>query len=667
MVSILIRADEAMFQSGIIKYAGNYLDEIQTLFPELSSLKFESIRSAIGIYSRKNDKARFAQKINVISFTSTPSEVKITFSVVGELPISSENIYKRVWGKLRQSGVIETGSRLPFCCLLTDEEMTEIIQPKSVAVLTQEEEMKQLKEKNNWMGIYEKFAPIEKLRDRPEWNQPQILSEISFACGKLAQVSLGEIPKNNPEKDRVLNIKNKYRQETYLLRQRCLELKPTDPTYIANLAYFHYQNAQELKGRARKDGNLRAEADSAIETYEKNLSINPNRIKDYYRIGYLLIEVIPGTCWRDQNWELAKKKRAQGIQALQKAMELWELLDPNDPIQKKEKSRCRNEYIKSFYVMGCAYYDRIGNNRKWEPAVFALKLNDVGNLSNGNYYPPDLENAQKAWQCFYKCWELDRTNSLETTTNGVCEGVDKLYSLGKTAFLLYWIESSYGLFNDSPKAIEHRDNAEKYLSDALKFPWSANKKNQSKDFVEERLARVYITKKDYQKAVDILNKNPRRRLMAYQINTLALALILLEQYDDAQEKLQNAIKDRHNLDMKKSQFLRACSLYGQKNFREAQQAFLEITEMQETVMSLVGQAFVAYRLNKKEDAISYLKKANEKDPYNVAVAQLLVKVSGGSEQPVKSNLSKRAETDEDYTLENYDVFEYAPSEYGDEF
>lgn len=81
---------------------------------------------------------------------------------------------------------------------------------------------------------------------------------------------------------------------------------------------------------------------------------------------------------------------------------------------------------------------------KWDEAVFALGLR--GNIHTTNrvtYNRQDLENANKSRQYFQNCWMVDRPDgeAATRTVSFACEGVDKLYSLGKVAFAQYWILS----------------------------------------------------------------------------------------------------------------------------------------------------------------------------------------------------------------------------------
>jgi Flp pilus assembly protein TadD len=498
--------------------------------------------------------------------------------------------------------------------------------------------IKELKRSNDWFGIYEMFAPLENLPHSEVWEDAKVLSEIGFACGKLAAVAAHDIPKQEPEKRKFLQQKAKYRDEAERLHKKCLELVPNNVTYLANLAYLHYQSSLELKQpKGRRDGNRYNEAEEAIKYYNQLLAIDPNRIKDLYRRGYLLIEILSDYYSLGKNSALAKQNRLNGIQSFQKAIQVWESLDSTNQEQKAERNRCRNEYIKSLYNAGSAHYEMIIN--KWDAAIFALGLRkNVNREDNVTYSPKDLENAKNAWRYFYKCWEVDRQDATSKgTINGVCEGVDKLYSLGKVAFAQYWILSGNGQKKDedASEAIKYRDKAEQYLNDALEFHWSQNKQQQKKDYIAERLARLYISKEDYEKAIKVINQYRTSRLEPYLLHTLALALMLSKKHGEAQIKLQEAVKNRQNRDIYTSHFLIGCSLLREARLEEANQEFQKIRENKETDTLLFGQALVAYKSNQKEAAKEIIAQANKKNPFRISIGKYLDKWSEGRIRPLK--------------------------------
>ncbi len=643
MVTIITRANESLFQQGQITYQGGSLDEIVALFPNFPDLTLDSIEDVIGIYSKKEDNIRNAKKLRVSSLDKTATQIIIRFSVVSDLNISSGDFYKCLRGQMIGAGAISQNASLPFCCLLDNEQMEAVMKVSNPGESTMRDEINVLKNRNDWDGIYNKFSPLERLSQGKIWNDAAILSEIGFACGKLAEVSAEDLPRKEPEKTAFLNCKTKYRRESEMLRQRCIELMPKNPTYLANLAYLHYQNAMELRTpRNRRDGNLRQEAESSLKYYDMAISIAPNRIKDHYRKGYLLAEVLPNIYWKERNLELAKQKRLEGIESFETALQIWESLDPTNPQQNRERSRCRKEYIKSLYSIGSAYYQMIVN--EWDKAVFALRLrHNVCQEDCVTYVPKDLENANNAWQYFYKCWELDRPDGESATTaiNGVCEGVDKLYALGKTAFVQYWILSGYGQL-DKPEAIGYSKLAEQYLEQSLTFPRSQEKQGQKKDYIAERLARLYITKQDYKKAIQVIEKYRVRRLDSYLIHTLSLGLMLLGRYEEAEKRLEEALNDKGNLDRTTSKFLMGCSFLGAGKFDLANQVFQELKQEKEKDIFLIGEAFAAAKLNRTADAIEYLRQANEMNPWRISVAKTLEQLSKGKVRAVKPSSSQRA-------------------------
>ncbi len=532
-------------------------------------------------------------------------------------------------------------------------------------------EINLLKRNNDWLGIYKKFGLVANLPQRQDlWKNAGILSEIGFACGMLAKVSKEELPNKQDERDRFLDQKAKYREEARMIRVRCTELMPNNPSYWANLGYLHYQNAMELKSpKGRRDGNLQPEAEEAIKCYNKALSIAPNRIKDLYRKGKLLADILPSIYWKKKNGKLVKEKCIEGIRSYQNAIELWESLGSHNQEQSKERSRCRNEYIKSLYNTGSTYCEMIING--WEPAIFALGLRKkISPEDKVSYNPSDLKNANYAAEYFHKCWVADRADgeAATLTINGVCEGVDKLYSLGKVAFVQYWILSGNGQKKDKdvPEAISYRDDAEEYLKQALEFPRSWEKQRQKKDYIAELLARLYISKEEYEKAVEVIEKYRTNRVDPYILHTWSLALMLLGRYSEAQAKLQEAIKNQYNLDTWTSYFLLGCCFLREGLFNESRNAFQKSRQKKEKDTLLFGEALIAYKQGRKSAAIELIQQANKLNPYHIAIGKYLEIWSNGriqAVQPMQSqSLSEEEDLsdDEDYTQAKYDAFGYDP-------
>jgi len=141
---------------------------------------------------------------------------------------------------------------------------------------------------------------------------------------------------------------------------------------------------------------------------------------------------------------------------------------------------------------------------------------------------------------------------------------------------------------DAPEAVKYRDEAEHYLIQALNCPWSREKQKQKKDYIAERLARLYITKGTqedylpYQQAVDTIEKYQPARLDPYIIHTLALALMLAKRYPEAQTKLKEAVNNRNKLDIWTSYFLMGCSLLREGRLFEASQEFQKARQKKET-------------------------------------------------------------------------------------
>ena len=381
------------------------------------------------------------------------------------------------------------------------------------------EQLKKLKIKDNWQGIYEKFQPIDKLHQNDLiWNNHLVLNDIALACAKLSEISSipREIFRDEKAKGDFLKQQAEYRKHTEQIRKRCIELEPNNAGYRSNLAYSYYQNINELTApRGRKDGNLKKEIDNFIAAVDETLALDPRRVTDLYRKGRILANILPDKILWTKSYEdrddftekskQANEKRENGIQTLLSAKQVWENLSYDNKNEEYWKNRYRKDYVKSLYLLSQTYYNKV--KQDWEESVFALNLrDDVPADQQVIVDQADKESITQAIWMLKKCCEADcplqlfqevkqMQQKLEklASYNGIVEGVDKLYSIGKFFFAKYWILSGYGL-KETADAIEARETAERYLQAALKCKWSHQKAKQDKRYIAERLARAFISK-----------------------------------------------------------------------------------------------------------------------------------------------------------------------------
>jgi tetratricopeptide (TPR) repeat protein len=334
----------------------------------------------------------------------------------------------------------------------------------------------------------------------------------------------------------------------------------------------------------------------------------------------------------------ARAARLEGITALAEAARLWEALSPNDGRQEAERRRCRREYVRALYNAGHANFDLIIND--WDPAVFGLRLREeIPESANLGYRPSDLENARQAEHWFSACWLADRVHvspsqtpneaGIQAALGGVVDGVYKLYWLGKTAFAQYWILSSYGQL-ETGDAVSHRDTAEQYLSMALECPWPTEHARMRKDFIAELLARVYISQSRYMEAIQTIEAHRvGPHLEPYVAHTLALALLLVGRYAEAEKILQDAATKRTNKAVWTSWLLRGCNALSQGQWDRARDAFHTADREdrkhgKQTIDSiLIGQAFASYKLHRRAEALDYLGQAVELNQYRWAAVRRL--------------------------------------------
>ena len=526
------------------------------------------------------------------------------------------------------------------------------------------EQLKRLKTKDNWQGIYEKFQPIDKLHQNDLiWNNHLVLNDIALACAKLSEISSipREIFRDEKAKSDFLKQQAEYRKHTEQIRKRCIELEPNNAGYRSNLAYSYYQNINELTApRGRKDGNLKKEIDNFIAAVDETLALDPRRVTDLYRKGRILANILPDKILWTKSYEdrddftekskQANEKRENGIQTLLSAKQVWENLSYDNKNEEYWKNRYRKDYVKSLYLLTQTYYNKI--KQDWDESVFTLNLrDDVLPDQQTIIDKHDMQNINQAIQIIKECCKTDcppklrqsvkqQEQNLEALSsyNGVVEGVYKLYSIGKFFFAKYWILSGYGL-KETTEAIEARDTSERYLQAALTCEWSPQKAKQDKKFIAERLARVFISKEEYEQAISIIAENTLnlnlKNVDPYLLHTCAIALLKSGKIAQTQNLLDSAVNSKRNTQPWLTHFLKGCAYLETDEIDLAQEQF-ELSHQaagrvgKKTVDSLlIAKAFVEYKSDNVSEALKSLEEAQKLNPKRISISERIRKWQQG--------------------------------------
>ena len=517
------------------------------------------------------------------------------------------------------------------------------------------EQLATLKSKNDWLGIYNKFKPIVELPQNDLiWNNVKVLNEIAYACAKLSETSSipREIFRDQEAKTKFLKQQGEYRKHTEQIRKRCIDLDPNNPGYRSNLAYTYYQNINELTAqRGRQDGNLRTEIDNFMKTVDEAHTLDPKRVNDLYRKGRILADILPKKILWTKSYEdlgdfteklkIANEKREEGIQTLSRAKNEWEKLNPANPNEEYWQKRNRVYYVKSLYVLSKAYYDKI--KQDWDMSVFTLNFrSDIPTNQETNIDRSDEQYINQAIQTIKECCETDYPPKLlrgakqmqqVASHNGFEEGVDKLYLIGKFFLAKYWVLSGYGL-KETVEATEAREVAERYLRAAMKCQWSPQKAKQDKRFIAERLARVFISKGEFDQAISIIGSIPQKKLETvnyYILHTWAVAMLKSDQIPEAHTILDIAKKSKQNRELWLTHFLKGCVYLETDEIENAQKQF-ELAHQEaervgkKTVDSLlIAKAFVKYKSDNVPEALKFLEEARKLNPNRVSTGERIRK------------------------------------------
>ncbi len=522
-------------------------------------------------------------------------------------------------------------------------------------------ELTELKSKNDWLGIYNKFKPIVELPQNDLiWNNAKVLSDIGFACTMLARIDSipREIFRDRNTLNDFLKKQAEYRKYAQSIQKRCVELEPHEPLHLANVAYIFYQNINELtQPRGRRDGNLRKEIKNFLTVIDKAIKLDTkHRVNDLYRKGRVLARILPDQILWSKSYEdfgdfTEKLKRAhevreKGIQTLLLAKNGWERLSPDNPDEQRWHKKYRRDYIKTLYTLSHAYYEK--TKEDWNESIFALnERNYVISNQQITIDESDVQSIDEAIQTIKECCMTDcpskflqdvkerKQNLVEIASyNGIHEGVDKLYSIGKFFFAKYWILSGSGL-KETNDAVEARQTAERYLQAALKCEWSPQKAKQDKRFIAERLARVFITKEEYDEAISIIAENTSdldlRYADPYLLHTCAIALLKSGSITQTQNFLDSAVNSKRNKKLWLTHFLKGCAYLETDEIENAQKQFelahqkAELVGKKNVDSLLIAKAFVEYKSENVSGALKLLEEARKLNPNRISIDERIRK------------------------------------------
>jgi tetratricopeptide (TPR) repeat protein len=626
---------EDELRSGRANFYGKYRDEIDKL-NSVSEITESDTKNAIGYLLRKNDNDEKCFDLHLLEKHNGERNFTLSYIVNGNTDFNSAFIKSALRNIVPKEKL--NGNFLPLCVCVEKEKLEKLIDDETALA-----RIKKLTQKNDWLGIYNIFTPLEDIKTKDYlWSNDKLLSGLSFATAKLSEtyINLKFSFKTDEERKKHLAIQKKYREETLMLRERCAEIRPDNPTYYSNLAYSHYQFVRELMmPGGRRDGSIIEEAKKSIEYIDKALALDPQRIPDLYRKGLLLSGVMPKLilyAGKNSPDEPAVKESIQkikeGIECFRKIEEAWQILPL---LEDRMTKRYQKEYIKSLYNTAKAYEDLAGD--VWDITQYLLPMKYNESFTEGKIEKEKSEYLDKAVSYMEKCAALDNKDYMDkfplpeaitlSRYNGVCEGSHKLYSFGKYYFQKYIILTDCDE-NQKPEAEMYRDKAEEFFTAALRFPSSPENSRQSKAYIAEKLSRVYISKGEYEKAIETLKRYMKDRTDYYIRYTYTTACLLSGKYEEAGRQTESAMKyEKSNLEMWLGYFLMYVKFMKENKPEEAEKNLKMASECcrkagrKSPESLLIGQAYISYKKGDRKGAVEYLRRAREINPYRKGITK----------------------------------------------
>ena len=168
----------------------------------------------------------------------------------------------------------------------------------------------------------------------------------------------------------------------------------------------------------------------------------------------------------------------------------------------------------------------------------------------------------------------------------------------------------------------------------MKCEWSPQRSNQDKRFIAERLARVFISKGEYDQAISIIGSISQKKLEyadCYILHTWALATLKSNQISETQAILDIAKKSRQNKEIWLTHFLKGCAYLeademglAQGQFELSHQA-AEQTGKKTVDSLLIAKASVEYKSDNVLEGLKLLEEARKLNPKRVSIGERIRK------------------------------------------
>ncbi len=629
---------------GYAAIGGKYYDEVVKIFPEILSLDHVTLTLAIGVCAKKGDGNIPACILRIKSFKRFVRGLKIYYDIQESLDNTSDQVIKLAHRRLVGDEKLQSDSQLPLWCVFDDIQINAIVSLKNKNEIKTKnlqkeqfksikEQLKFLKENEEWFKIYNMFKPIDKVSvtNPGIWNDPIYLRYIGNACVKLSEIEeiKEQIKHNSAQRNDFLLQKKKLRYEAELLMKRCLELDPENVKYQSDIADLHYRNVIELISKNNiRDKDPVYELEETIKYLNMALKPDTNRVEDLYKKGYLLAIVYPElinypVSQSGVNKDEVKRKISEGIKALQDVTEIrLGLHHRNQKFQEFKKAHIK-EFVNSLYYLGIAYDNIVVCD--WSIVDYYFGLYKHGECC---IEEDDMDNEENSLKYFVECWNIESETTcipgveLHTCIGNdwIINGVNKLYNLGKANMKLSLIYTSSGMSGEAKKCLK---DAEKFLTEALKAEWIPENETMTRDHIAERLACVLIIQGLYESALAVIERFcGKKRIRGYIANTYCLALLLAGRVEEAVYILDRTIRDISNKHILTAIFLISMAymekgdLFIARNYLEKALKSKQCKSSTSRDILFLGIASIEMKSGKPKAAVLYYKKVLNSNKYS---------------------------------------------------
>jgi len=177
---------------------GEYFQTFEQAFPDFKKRLKAGIQGCVVYFNKEKENNCYWADVKAVQVYR--DSIVIYFNNCRKLDMLSGDIYvSLIRFGYRNGWINKKQGFLPLLCIVDNKEDFDEIRKNTFRVVKDKNilaHLRELSSRNDWKSICDLFEPLEKIHERDEWDNHEVLYEIGYACNKLAE----------PQRERAVDI-----------------------------------------------------------------------------------------------------------------------------------------------------------------------------------------------------------------------------------------------------------------------------------------------------------------------------------------------------------------------------------------------------------------------------------------------------------------------------